>query len=338
MRSKIRRVYEALGPRSSYFSAGQAPPSLRDGVRRLTLSHHYDAVHVAELGIARGLPRRDAPPIIYDAHNCEHILLKRRAALENALIRQAVILDSARVLRLESALLRRAALVAAPSADDLVDLSRLCSAVREKSVVIPNGTDINGYAACRAAEPRSGRILITGSMDWRPNQQGLNWFMTSVLPALAERGVGVDWEVCVAGRMSESLARELSLLPRVKAVPNPQEMATELMQAQVVAVPVLASSGTRLRILEALAAARPVVTTPEGVLGLPTDDGQQLLVRSSAEEFASALLLLINDSTARGQLSSAGLEFAKRFDWSVITDCLLSVYENCIGNYPKGRG
>jgi glycosyltransferase involved in cell wall biosynthesis len=104
-------------------------------------------------------------------------------------------------------------------------------------------------------------------------------------------------------------------------------MDAELRRASVVAVPVIASSGTRLRILEAWAAGRPIVTTPHGAFGLDHVDGVDLLSRSTAEQFADAAAALLADEPQQDRLRAAGLGRAAAYDWSAIGANLLTGLE-----------
>jgi glycosyltransferase involved in cell wall biosynthesis len=214
---------------------------------------------------------------------------------------------------------------------DVIDLDRISAGgAASKSTVIPNGVDVARYASVRAALPERGCITLTGSMDWRPTQQGLLWFMERVLPLLPEEVAGTRIQVRVAGRMTPALVDDLSKYKRLTFVPNPEDMREELSRAHVIAIPVLASSGSRLRLLEAWAAGRPVVTTPSGAFGLPHEDGADLLSRTSPEEFAEACVRVVADAEVWGRIRERGLARADDYDWPRIAYRIVAMHERGI--------
>lgn len=311
---RLTKALRALRFESAFVISGNVTGAMRNAVRRLVEGRDYSAV-ITELGLIDALPR-DSPPIVYAAHNCETSLLRRRAVLEPFAVRTAMALDALRLRRFERRAVDRALLVTACSQNDLDELSRFAPAVKPKGVVIPNGVDCATYAATAGVTAGQPVILLTGSFDWLPNQRGLMWFLETVLPLIEERLGSLPFGVRVAGRMSADFARKITRRSaRVTARPNVDDMSVELRAASLVAAPVLASSGTRLRILEAWAAGRPVVTTPAGAFGLDCTNGEDLFICSDAERFADAAAALLTDEALRAKMRTAGLTRAAAHDW-----------------------
>jgi glycosyltransferase involved in cell wall biosynthesis len=157
------------------------------------------------------------------------------------------------------------------------------------------------------------------------------WFVDSVLPLLPHEIDGAQVEVRVTGRMTPAFAESLGKHPRLRVVPNPTDIRGEIARAHVIAVPVLASSGSRLRILEAWAAGRPVVTTPSGAFGLPHEDGRELLTGQTPEEFAAGCVRLIEDRDLWARVRESGLERVASYDWPKIADRVSEMYERFLG-------
>ncbi len=327
--ARARRALAALRPGASLLTTGTVTPALRAHVARAADAQGYRAV-IFDLNMLEALPA--GVPRIYHAHNCETALLRRRAAIEKTPARLAVALDAMRLQRIEARVLRDARLVVACSQADVVDLATIVAAARATSVVVPNGVDVAGYAAVRAA-PRGERVvLITGSYDWRPNQLGLEWFCNDVLPALRALAGDRTFAVRVAGRMSGDYARKLAAIAPIVPIANPAEMTAELTRASVVAAPILASSGTRLRILEAWAAGRPVVTTPQGAFGLPYTNDRDLVVRDpcDAGAFARALWRVLGDPAQQQTVARAGYERSLAYDWPALGAGLVEAVERAL--------
>jgi len=322
--SRRSRVAGMLRPRGSYFTSGSVTPALRHAVRKLTASGGYAAM--TDLQMRDALPA--GLPFVYNAHNAEYELLRRRAAIEESLAARAfVAVEARRIEPLERRFLRDATLVAACSAADREDLVRLWPAAAAKIAIVPNGVDVARFAPISVAPGEPGVILLTGSFDWRPNRVGLDWFMQRVLPALRRERAAGSFSVRVAGRMDAALAASLDALPNVRAVPNPRDMAAELGKASLVAAAILASSGTRLRILEAWAAGRPVVTTTAGAFGLDCRAGVELLVADEAEAFARTITSVLDDRERAGRLRAAALERVRQYAWPHIAERFLAESE-----------
>jgi len=325
--TKAARIMRALLPGSTLYTAGGVSRAMRDAVAALLARRQYAAI-VLDLAMVDALPADCTVPIVYNAHNCEATLLERRAAKERSFARRvATAVDARRLRPIEARLIERAALVAACSPDDVEDLADLSPRARRSAVVVPNGVDGERYAEVTQSAAVPGTVLVTGSFDWHPNRLGLRWFLREVVPVLRPQVDAESVRIRIAGRMSAALAAEVDAVPLVSAAPNVPDMRTELALAEIVVAPIVASSGTRLRILEAWAAGRPVVTTPEGAFGLPHADGDDLIVRSGAAPFARAVAELLRDPARRLALRRRGLERAREHDWRRIGRTLLDACE-----------
>jgi glycosyltransferase involved in cell wall biosynthesis len=322
-RAGFGRLARAAMPGESSLTAGWTNAAMRAYVLDRVSRYPYVAIQT-DLPMRAALPPLDTIPIVYNAHNCESALLSRRAATEPLPIRPAFALDAGRVRRQERMLIDRATLVATCSEQDLRDFERFVPGIRAKATIVPNGVDVAQYAQHRSATPEPCTVLITGSMDWRPNVLGLRWFLRDALPRL--RATVPHVVVRVAGRMSPALVAELQRYPNVAAIPNPPAMEEHLAAATVVAAPIVASSGTRLRILEAWAAGRPVITTTAGAFGLNYRPGSELLVRDDPSAFADGLAELLASSSARSSLVSLAALRVEAYDWRSIGSVLLSAY------------
>lgn len=327
--ARARRALRALAPGSSLLTSGTVTDALRAYLAATAATAGYRAV-MYDVNMLEAVP--PGVPQIYHAHNCETVLLKRRSEIEKMPARLLLGLDARRFERIEARVLRSACLVVTCSQADVLDFQAL-DATEAPMTVVPNGVDVTGYASVRD-RPRGERVaLVTGSYDWRPNQLGLDWFCANVVPHLRTLAAGKPYAVRVAGRMSPDYARKLAAIPSLVVVPNPPDMTGELARASVVVAPILASSGTRLRILEAWAAGRPVVTTPEGAFGLEFHDGSDMVVRDSADplEFARALWRVLDDPETQRGLADAGYARSLGYDWPRLGDGLVRAVEGAIG-------
>jgi glycosyltransferase involved in cell wall biosynthesis len=334
--STARRIVRALAPGGTLFTSGGVSRAMRDGVARLLAEKEYAAIAL-DLNMIDALPPRCNIPLIYNGHNCETALLRRRASREGSALRRAVTaFDAMRLRPIEARVIEAATLIAACSREDVDDFAALHPGARDKSIVVPNGVDVASYAQAARGVPAPGRILVTGSFDWHPNRMGLRWFLRDVLAHLEPQLTAGTLHVRVAGRMNDALAAEIDAIPGASAAPNVPDMRDELASAEMVVAPILASSGTRLRILEAWAAGRPVVTTSHGAFGLPYADGVDLIVRDGERAFAEGVATLAADPELRRRIRAAGRRRADAFDWGNVAQALL---EGCEARLPRpGQG
>jgi glycosyltransferase involved in cell wall biosynthesis len=330
-RAGLGRLARAAAPGQSMLTAGWTNVALREYVANRLGRHPYGAIQV-DLPMLAALPRRDAIPIVYNAHNCESALLARRARTEAPHLAAVLAVDALRVRRQERALIERAVLVTACAEDDVRDFERFAPGVRTKATIVPNGVDVQRYEAIGRSASEPHTVLITGSMDWRPNVLGLRWFLRAGLARL--RALVPDVVVRVAGRMQPDLVAELQAYPGVEAVPNPESMEPHLSAATLVAAPIVASSGTRLRILEAWAAGRAVVTTTAGALGLDYAADQHLVVRDEPRAFAEGIAELLAAPERRSALAASAAERVRVYDWRRIGGGLLDAYEHIVADVP----
>jgi glycosyltransferase involved in cell wall biosynthesis len=311
---KLARIAGALRPSASYYVSGLVGRSMRQAVRERSQSCDIAVIDVQLRDALLGVDI----PYVYNAHNCEAELVRRRAAIACEPARTLLNVEARRLATIEAHCVRHALLVAACSDADRTDLLRLAPQAADRAVVVPNGVDAAHYAGVRDTVGTAGTILVTGSFDWQPNRAGLEWLLARVVPALRARLGAQPWTIRVAGRMDAALATALVAVPGIEVSANPPDMRVELSRAQIVCAPVLASSGTRLRILEAWAAGRPVLTTPDGAFGLDAVDGREAAIAADPEAFAQRAADLIRDPALRARIRRAALERVPAFEWRTI--------------------
>jgi glycosyltransferase involved in cell wall biosynthesis len=176
------------------------------------------------------------------------------------------------------------------------------------AVVVPNGTDV---PSSTTPVPAVGDVVFVGSMDYPPNLEAVRWWAEAVWPALGE----VRPPLVAAGR---GAGAALAAHPGVVNLGEVDDVGPVLERARVVAVPLRSGSGTRLKILEALAHGRPVVTTAKGAEGLDAEDGVHLLVADDPRGFAAAVERVLADDDLAASLAARGRAFAEDYAWHTI--------------------
>lgn len=296
-------------------STGGTAPGLAEAVAAAA----PDIVHVDGLDALRFAP--PGLPYVLSLNDVPSLLLARSSALQRRDPRTRLLewLTARNVRRYEVTALRGAAVTLIVSEHDRARLAR--DAPGAALVVVENGVDIGAPADAAAAVP--GRILFAGALDWPPNADAAAQLAEHVLPRV--RAQCPEAHAVVAGRLPDGVA--IAPMPGLTVIPNPPDMAPILASAQVVAVPLRAGSGTRLKILEALAAGRPVVSTPLGAEGLDLAPGPDLLVAGLVGPFADAVVALLRDPARRQALAGQGYAtVAARYAWDRVLEPLDQVY------------
>jgi polysaccharide biosynthesis protein PslH len=202
------------------------------------------------------------------------------------------------------------------------DADALSAAGAHRTVVVPNGVDTSGIA--HELPPSSQLVLYVGQLGYRPNEAAALQLVDEVLPRIREQCV--DAIVRIVGREpGPAVTRRAG--PIVEVLGDVPEVLPHLRAARVLVVPLTAGSGTRLKILEAMAAGVPVVTTTVGVAGIAAVPGRDVLIGdSSADLAAQAARVLDDDDLARSLSTSARALVESRYDWRVVAEPMLELH------------
>ncbi|HUO28996.1 MAG TPA: glycosyltransferase [Bryobacteraceae bacterium] len=168
-------------------------------------------------------------------------------------------------------------------------------------------------------------IAFSGNLEYHPNRSAVRYFQQSIWPALRERWPRLTWRII--GKNPDSVRKFTAHDPRIQLTGPVGDAVAELARAKVAIVPILAGSGTRVKILEAWAAGVPVVSTPAGAEGLPVRDGEHLLLADTAAGFADAVSRLLGDADLRQRIGRAARYlFECEFSWDAARKYLLFLY------------
>jgi len=156
----------------------------------------------------------------------------------------------------------------------------------------------------------SGRILFLGALNRPQNIESVWYFWEKVWPAVRERVPDAEFRVA-GGELPRDMEREMSEDPRVVVTGFVENIEEEYKNTSVFVAPILTGGGVIVKILDAMAAGIPVVTTPFGNEGICATEGEEILVADNVEDFSKAVLLLLNDSVSRNGIGFAGKRFVE---------------------------
>ena len=323
-RKRLTQLRSLAGGRSFLELSGYIP-QLQAVIDRLFMTRQIDLVQqeFPETALYT-LPCQ--VPIVFDAHNVEHDLLARVARTSESLEKRAYnMLEARKVKRLEIAAWTRATICIATSERDAELMRGLTSTPVD---VIPNGVDLELFTPCPPDQAQPAQVVFTGAMRHQPNVDGALWYVREVHPRVQQQIphtrlaiVGADPPPALTG-----LA-----VPSVEVTGQVDDIRPYLGTAQVAVVPLWSGGGTRLKILEAFAAGRPVVSTTIGAEGLEVRDGEHLLIADTPEEFAHAVVRLCNDVALVKHLTSAARHLVEtHYGWEAITQRLEKTHDQAV--------
>ena len=303
-----------------------------------------DSVHCEYSSMAPYRRSHEGAPWVLDAQNVEFMVNASLAGASNGRDRAGY---RAYALR-ETRCRRREEVTAWRRMDHVTLVSEVDRRIVQDlapgtaTTVVPNGVDVDRLRPPeRATErPADGRpvAVFVGKMDYRPNVDGIRWFADEVLPLVRERVP--SFELTIVGRDPTRAVRSLNDRAGVHVTGRVASTTPFLHEASLAVVPLRAGSGTRLKVLEAMAAGTPVISTPLGAEGLDVEAGRHLVVADGAIAFATAVVDLLADPARRLRLASEGRRLVEdRYSWSSAVGTLVAVHERVVeGHRARGRG
>jgi glycosyltransferase involved in cell wall biosynthesis len=288
---------------------------LRRQVAGLIQRERFDAVVCDFLSASLNVP--DLAGTVLFQHNVEAQIWERR--LEHATFlpaREYLRSQYQKMRRYEGEVCRAVKRVIAVSSQDAQTM-RSEYGVRCVQAV-PTGVDLE-YFTPPAHRNRKASMVFVGAMDWTPNVDGVQWFVTEVLPRIHMRRP--DCELIVAGRRPDPAIHRLARThPGVLVTGTVPDVRPYLWEAAVSIVPLRIGGGTRLKIFEAMAAKVPVVSTTIGAEGLDVRGGETIRIADTPQDFAEQCLELLDQPAAARSIASAAWELVSScYSWEVVS-------------------
>ncbi|MBI4477557.1 MAG: glycosyltransferase [Acidobacteria bacterium] len=307
-------------------------PGLREQVQAIVSADGLDLCVadflVAAVNMPFGHARATCASILFE-HNVEYLIWKRLARIDQNPVRRALLEIEWRKLRArETQACRRADLTIAVSEEDRRQLQKLAPAARITSV--PTGVD-SAYFQPDGFRESPARVVFTGSMDWHPNDDGVRYFIDAILPRI--RAEVPDVSFAVVGRQPGASLRALAERAGVIVTGRVADVRPFIGEASVYVVPIRAGGGTRLKILEALAMEKAVVSTTVGAEGLPLVPGRHFLSADDPQQFAQSVVSLLRSPGERRRLGEEGRHLVERHhSWARVTRAFEARCEEVVRN------
>lgn len=293
----------------------------------------YDLVVIEELSLAPYLEivRRYPVRVIFDAHNVEADLRTALAARTQPASRWRrrwrARLHARRLRDAEQRAVRGADLVWVCSEVDAAALQRTYQP-RGPVTVVPNGVDVAAYRSPDAVPVEADwedyplTLAYPGAFSYYPNEDAALCLTKRVLPML--RRMRPDARVCLIGRDPPPALRAMAAQdPQIIVTGAVPSVLPHLAAPCIITLPITLGSGTRLKIVEAFAAGRPVISSRKGAEGIAARDGHELLLRENPIEFAEAALQLWRSPALRTSLVESALRLVhQQYSWDEAARCI----------------
>ena len=282
-----------------------------------------DVVHLDTVFLRRYAPSVHVP-FVLNHHNVESHLLQRRCESASWTGRPFFASQSRKVRIAEQALSRSAATNVMVSETDAERLRAIVPGARTH--VVANGVDLDFFSLPSVLEASARELVFLGGMDWFPNRDAIDWFVNDLWPVLTARAL-VDRATIVGRSPSPALLQGAAADPRLVAAGFVDDVRPHVARAAIFICPMRVGGGTRLKILDALAMGRVLVSTAVGVEGIPVVDGEHFLRAETPDEFASQIARAAADRELRERLSGAGRALVERdFGWTRLGERLHDAY------------
>ena len=323
-----------------YLAGKWESPAVRAALARELNAFRYDVVWLGSLGMARYLPlvRHRLPDarIVLDGHNVESALWGQFARRQRG-IRRLVAEAEWRLARdFERDVLRAVDAVAAISTDDARAYRELAGV---EARFVPQVVPFDRRATRTAG---GARLCYVGTLSWRPNARGLDWFCGEVWPRVRERLPDATLEIAGAGLPVDphgaAVAPRAWSVPGVTTVGFVPDVAAVYDRSVAMVAPTLGGSGVRLKLLEAFRHGVPVITTSDGAAGLAIEPGREAFVEDEPSAFAARVIETATSPLRQARLRDAAFAFLGReHGMPAAQDAVRDVLGLRAGSMPRGR-
>ena len=325
-----------LWPDRIAFFTGSAPynviryrsAEMRRQLQRLQQRTPFDLVQIEFSMMWQYADLFAATPVVLDAHNIEYKNVQQIGnSAKSPLWRMMYLVEKKRLQAVEERAWRQCALCFAVSEQEREQIAAH-SRDSAKVVTAVNGVDPTRFAF-RSRKGGQKNILFLGGMDYAPNLDAARFFLTEIFPLI--RRQEPQAKVMLVGRELWRLSEHASL-SGVETHETVPEVLPWFYEADLLAVPLRQGAGTRIKVLEAMAAGLPVVATSKGCEGITAQGGREMLIADSAEAFASAVLQLLEDRELGAELAQRAHELViERYTWHRAVDSMERAFSSIVG-------
>ena len=325
-RVSLSTLFLAFFKRQPITVARYNVPAYRQKLRELLSAETFDLVHYEMFHTAQFYSETDLPRVLSQQNVDSAIWRRLQGETSNLFYKCAYWTQQLAFQSYERVVSPKFDAVTCTSDIDAAVFQQHCA--EDVVEVIPNGVDVTHFHPDVTSEEQAHLIYI-GSMDWYPNEDAVSFFVEEVLPQIQNSVPDVKFSI-VGGNPSASV-QKLTDREGVVVTGRVPDIKPYFAEATVFVVPLRIGSGTRLKILEALAMGKAVVSTTVGAEGLALRDREEIFIADEPKGFAEAVTQLLTDSSLRRKIGENGRARVEQdYDWRNIGKKLLDVYETVV--------
>lgn len=319
-----------------YFMRKYRSEGMRSEILKLAPRERFDVLVCDFLQPSVNVPFEVDLPTVLFQHNVEAMIWKRHYEVQSNPLKKLYLRNQWRKsFRYERDACRRFDRVVAVSEEDRLRMERDygLSGVLD----VPTGVDTEFFRPRRAEAREPYNLVFTGSMDWLPNEDAIQYFTKEILPRVRQSVPGVS--LTVVGRNPYPSLVELSRRdPSISVTGRVEDVRPYMERAAAYIVPIRIGGGTRLKIYEAMAMEKPIISTTIGAEGLPVREGEELLLADEADAFASAVVRVLEDEAFAQRLGARAAEVVReRFGWDKVSARFAEICEGAIQLRGSGK-
>jgi polysaccharide biosynthesis protein PslH len=317
---------------SPYTASKYESPAMRAALREAFQFDRFDLVQLENTHMAHYLGdiRRAGVPSVLRLHNIESLLASRYARTLPIPLRWLGLDQARRMRRFESAACLSADLCLAITPADAERAAQL--APDANIAVLPAGVDLQRFYP-RPMSEEPGTVVFVGSLDWGPNIDAVRWFRSEVWPRVRQQVLGARWLV-VGKYPPADILRWPEEDHSIQVTGFVDDVRPFLNKASLVAVPLRSGGGMRLKILEAMAAGKPVISTPVGAEGIDIRPGEEMAIAPANASFATEVVRLLQSPSERKRISRLAEDWVKVYGWPRLAELQEAEYHRLLDPLP----
>jgi len=315
-----------------------ASRKMRRLVKRAVSDNDFDAVFVCSSPMAQYVPRELASRAVVDMADLDSEKWRDRAGGANPLTSRICSLEWKRLREYEYKIVTRFANTVVTTRREAALLDRLDEFTRRARLrTIADGVDLDHFRpSSQSPDTISPRLVFVGAMDYFANVEGARYFAEEVFPLIRSRESRAKFSIIGANPTDE--VKKLARYPGVIVTGEAPDARSYLREATLCVVPLRRARGARNEVLEAMAAGKAVIASPEAVAGLRVVNGDHLMIADSPRRFADAALEVIRDASLRESLETRARHFVEaEHHWKPLLQRLVELVE-AVGGREKRPG
>jgi len=325
-----------LWPDRLAFFSGTAPynviryrsSALRRELQRLLQRGAFDLVQIEFPMMWQYADLFPGTPVLLDAHNIEYRNVQQiGSSATSPLWRLLYLVEERRLRAVEERAWRESSRCFTVSEPERAAIGA-CIGNDAKVISAANGVDPERFEF-RPKTDRHKRILFLGGMDYTPNLDAARYFLSEIFPIILDKEP--EARLLLVGRELSRIGDQMAM-QGVECHENVPEALPWFYEADLLAVPLRQGAGTRIKVLEAMAAGLPVVSTSKGCEGIAAENGRDLLIADTPEQFAAAALRIMRSKEAAGDLArNARRLVLEQYTWENAANVMGKTFESLLG-------